>query len=116
MSHPLDGCWAKIKRANENIDNLRTEIINFTGSNDYRVVRDVNKETRKYTFRAFGPDNAIPLRFSVLAGEIIHHLRSSLDHLTWALVLVTKRPLLKFNSPSAPQCQRRSEFALEPAV
>ena len=26
MSLPLDGCWAKIERANENIKNLETEI------------------------------------------------------------------------------------------
>ena len=26
---------------------------------------------------------AIPLRFSVLAGEIVHHLRSCLDHIVW---------------------------------
>ena len=25
----------------------------------------------------------IPLRFSVLSGEIVHHLRSSLDHIVW---------------------------------
>jgi hypothetical protein len=25
------------------------------------------------------------LRFSVLAGEVIHHLRSCLDHLVWQL-------------------------------
>jgi hypothetical protein len=29
MSHPLDGCWAKIERANENIKNLEAEIAAF---------------------------------------------------------------------------------------
>ncbi len=28
-------------------------------------------------------ERAIPLRFSVLAGEIVHHLRSCLDHIVW---------------------------------
>lgn len=38
-----------------------------------------------YIDRIVGP--TVPLRFSVLIGEIAHHLRSSLDHLIWQLVL-----------------------------
>jgi hypothetical protein len=108
MSHPLDGCRAKIERANENIKNLGTEIITFTSGGGYTVVRDVNNEAREYTFRAFGPDTTIPLRFAVLAGEIIHHLRSSLDHLIWALVLTRhKTPDFKVQFPI---CITEEEF------
>ena len=28
-----------------------------------------------------------PVRWGVMAGEIVHHLRSALDHLAWQLVL-----------------------------
>jgi hypothetical protein len=85
MSPPLDGCWAKIERANENIKNLNAEIAAFVHPNNYIIARNVDHQAKTCTFAAFG--QSIPLRFSVLAGEIIHHLRSSLDHLIWALVL-----------------------------
>jgi hypothetical protein len=85
MSPPLDGCWAKIERANENIKNLTTEIAAFVHPNNYIIIRNVDHQTKTCTFSAFG--QSIPLRFSVLAGEIIHHLRSSLDHLIWALAV-----------------------------
>jgi hypothetical protein len=89
MSHLLDGCWAKIERANENIENLNAEIGAFVHSDNYIIVRHLDHQTKTCTFHARG--QSIPLRFSVLAGEIIHHLRSSLDHLIWALVLTRHR-------------------------
>jgi hypothetical protein len=85
MSHPLDGCWAKIKRANENIKNLEAEIAAFTHTDNYIIIRHIDHKAMECTFAAI--PQTIPLRFSVLVGEIIHHLRSSLDHLIWALVL-----------------------------
>jgi hypothetical protein len=87
MSHPLDRCWAKIERANENITNLEAEISAFTTSDSYRIERHVDSELREYTFRIFGPRTPLPPRIAVLSGEVIYHLRSSLDHLMWALVL-----------------------------
>jgi hypothetical protein len=85
MSPPLDGCWAKIERANENIKNLEAEIAAFVSPGNQSVICHVDHEAKDCHFTAFG--QPIPLRFSVLIGEIVHHLRSSLDHLAWALVL-----------------------------
>jgi hypothetical protein len=85
MSHPLDGCWAKIERANENIKSLETEITAFVHPNNYIIVRNIDHQAMICTFTALG--QPIPLRFSVLVSEIVHHLRSSLDHLIWALVV-----------------------------
>src|ERR1700694_3709013 len=85
MSHPLDGRWAKIERANENIKNLEAEISAFVQPDPYTIAGNVNHQTKECTFVANA--KTIPLKFSVLVGEIIHHLRSSLDHLIWALAL-----------------------------
>jgi hypothetical protein len=58
------------------------------------------------TFTAF--PQPIPLRFPILAGEVIHHLRSSLDHLIWALVLKRhKTPNFKVQFPI---CTAEKEF------
>jgi hypothetical protein len=87
MAHPLEGCWAKIDRAKENIDNLHKEITDFINRDSaYKIVGHHKKEGLEYSLVAFG-DPQVPLRFAVLAGEIIHHLRSSLDHLVYGLII-----------------------------
>jgi hypothetical protein len=106
MSHPLDGCWAKIERAKENIKNLETEITAFVQTDNYVVIRNVDHKTMECTFTAL--PQSIPLRFPVLAGEVVHHLRSSLDHLIWALVLSRhKAPDFKVQFPI---CTTEQEF------
>jgi hypothetical protein len=73
----LDGCWAKIERANENIKNLEAEITALTHPSRYIVIRHFDRQTKEMVFWAL--PQIVPLRLSVLAGEIVHHLRSSLD-------------------------------------
>jgi hypothetical protein len=50
------------------------------------IVRQHQDNGLGYAFIARGDPNP-PLRFAVLAGEIIHHLRSTLDHLIHVLVM-----------------------------
>jgi hypothetical protein len=77
-----------MQRAKESIDNLHKEIIDFLhgDSAPYKIVGRSQNGGLEYALVAFGEPQA-PLRFAVLAGEIIHHLRSSLDHLIYALVI-----------------------------
>ena len=42
MSSPLDGCWAKIDRANESIKNLEAELKTLTHPNNYIIIRKVD--------------------------------------------------------------------------
>jgi hypothetical protein len=67
------------------IARLNAEITAFLEENAYRTVQEPNPDARETILRVVGPDP--PLRFSVVAGEVIHQLRSSLDHLLWQLVL-----------------------------
>jgi hypothetical protein len=106
MSLPLDGCWAKIERANENIKNLEVEIAAFVQPDPYIIIGDVNHQAKECTFIAKA--KPIPLRFSVLIGEIIQHLRSSLDHLIWALAL--KRHAAPHPRIGFPICRTEEEF------
>ena len=84
MDDPLEGIREKLKRADECIFNLDGEINSFFDEGKYRVIPDQDSQffdvAIDYHFR-----RPIPLRFSVLAGEIAHHLRSCLDHLAWQL-------------------------------
>jgi len=88
MPHPMDGCRAKLERARETLDALELEVANFL-SKDPPPVRLETKHINgglEYAFIAYGEPNP-PLRISVIAGEIVHHMRSSLDHLIYALVI-----------------------------
>jgi hypothetical protein len=84
MAHPLDGIWAKLNRADENIGNLNSEIVKLLGEKLYPILKNLDNES----FQKAVDDHSsveVPLRFSILAGEIVHQMRSSLDHLAWLL-------------------------------
>ncbi len=87
MSHELDGCWAKIERAEESINQLNVEFTAFLTAEPkpYRIVRNVEPDGITHIWKIFS-QGCLPPRFSVIAGEIIHHLRSSLNLLLCAMV------------------------------
>ena len=84
----LLGCRAKIERAAENIKAFEKEVVAFiaANTNSCSIKREFRRNGREYAFIASG-ELVVPPRFAVIAGEIVHHLRSSLDHLICALVL-----------------------------
>ncbi|HEX4019533.1 MAG TPA: hypothetical protein VHX63_00170 [Acidobacteriaceae bacterium] len=78
----IDGIVEKLKRTEENVFNLQSEISAFFEKSDYPVLPE---NDRKLLLKAieYHKNLAIPPRFNVLAGEVIHHLRSSFDHIVW---------------------------------
>jgi hypothetical protein len=80
--HPFAGIATKLERADENIINLHNEIVRFFKGSKYPVIPKPNEQGWQEAVD-YHRDLQIPKRFSVLAGEIIHHLRSSLDHIVW---------------------------------
>lgn len=82
MTNPFDGIDEKLIRSNENIRNLSVEITDFFGRTKYPVLPHSDKKLLLEAIE-YHKSLEIPLRFSVLAGEIIHHLRSCLDHVVW---------------------------------
>ena len=82
----LLGVKAKLERANEILASLELDASKYF-SQDPPVVRLEHKHFQdEYAFIAYGDSNP-PLKFAVMTGEIVHHLRSSLDHLITALVI-----------------------------
>jgi len=104
--HPLDGIWAKIQRADEHIKNLNAEINALIGSDAYRLVGEPDTDPRQCIVRAVGPEP--PLRLSVIVGEIVHQLRSSLDHLVCQLVRENKKSVNRAHQ--FPICDTPKEF------
>jgi hypothetical protein len=80
--HPFAGIAEKLKRADENIVNLHTEVDLFIQSGEYPVIPYPNSEDWQKAV-LYHKNKPIPLKFAVLVGEIVHHLRSCLDHIVW---------------------------------
>jgi hypothetical protein len=80
--HPFAGIAKKLERADESIVNLHNEIVKFFNESKYPTIPNPHdkgwQEAVDYhrTLR-------VPMRFRVLSGEIVHHLRSCLDHVVW---------------------------------
>jgi hypothetical protein len=83
---PLDGINEKLNRADEHIKQLDIAIERFFGNGPNRTVADFDAESVE-AFRRSHQDRTVPLPLSVIAGEILYHLRSSLDHLACLLIL-----------------------------
>lgn len=104
--HPLDGILAKIQRADEHIKNLNAEINTLIGSDIYRFVSEPDSDPRECILRVEGPEP--PMRLAVIAGEVVHQLRSSLDHLVCQLVIENKKPVNRTHQ--FPICDTPEKF------
>jgi hypothetical protein len=84
------GIFAKLERAEEDIQQLNAEIAVFL---KYRpglgLSHDRNETVHK--FIDFYKRGEVPPRFAVVAGEVAHNLRSALDYIAWALSSETYR-------------------------
>jgi hypothetical protein len=86
---PLEGCRAKIARAEVHLAELKLLVRRYIDTQPFRVIGEYHEATREYIIRAEAvPDhNPVPSDLMLIAGEIVHQLRSALDHLVWDLVV-----------------------------
>jgi hypothetical protein len=82
MPDPFAGIKEKLKRSYENVLNLQAEVNRFFEESKYPVLPQDNVQLLLEAVQ-YHSQREIPMRFSVLAGEIAHHLRSCLDHIVW---------------------------------
>jgi hypothetical protein len=87
MAHPLDGCRAKLKRAEEVFDELSGSLLRFLESRPYISEGGFDLASSEWVLR-FRVRESPPLRWGVLIGDVVHNMRSALDHLAWQLVLL----------------------------
>lgn len=85
----LDACWAKIERAAEHIGHLDSELSAFVRANQHlcRLTTSFDPAALRCVVTAI--DDGIPTpprRLSIIAGEALHQMRSTLDHAVWAHV------------------------------
>jgi hypothetical protein len=104
--HPLlAGCLAKIERADEHISNLNAEISAFLNQDIYTIsTKPEGEHTAVLVVNGPKP----PIRFGVLVGEVIHQLRSILDHVVCAFVLNAGKEIT--TSHAFPVCDLPKKF------
>jgi hypothetical protein len=85
VSDRLAGVRAKIERANEHISDLESRFGAFRDTEPYRLRTKKDANTGEIIYYVEIRSD-IPEQFSVIAGESLSQLRSSLDHLTWQLI------------------------------
>lgn len=85
MGYSLEGVELKIARASEHLDALGAEASAYLDSDPYQVVGEPQADGD--ILWVCKVHRYLPLRLSVVLGDFLHNLRSSLDHLAWQLVL-----------------------------
>lgn len=124
---PLAGVREKILRAAEHLDAFTAEVDTYAASGPYSIVRAFEDHIPEQssrpglTWRARIDPPAPTLRLGILAGDVVHNLRSALDHLAWAVVLqnggepsesypATSFPILPNPLPSAGSSPKTLTF------
>ncbi len=108
MTKLLDGVVAKVERADEHIRTLNTEIAVFVREN-YRFVSESDHAGLQHTVNIVGPD-VLPTRFGVITGEVVHQLRSGLDHLVTALYLTNGSSRVPQRDHQFPICDTLASY------
>lgn len=78
--------WAKLGRAEELLNRLNNEVRLWNEFEPYRLVHQRDDESR--TFRVVAHIRREPeiVRWSLMFADVVHNLRSTLDHLIWAIL------------------------------
>ena len=82
-----EGVYAKVTRAQEQLCRLSEDITVFCKSQQDLIAHEIDIAGGKQTWVFRGDTPKTPIEFSIRVGEIVHNLRSALDHLVWQLVL-----------------------------
>jgi hypothetical protein len=97
---PLEGVRLKLERAEHVIDELNQAVIAYLAEQPYEVVGKFERESSEYVLR--GKVTKATAYLGVIAGDVVHNLRSSLDHLAWQLALLnTATPYARTQFPIA---------------
>src|ERR1700674_3395463 len=88
--NPLDGPRYKILRAEVQIQAVQDEITWFLAGEPYSLIRHFDLEQSRDFYRAHIAHEP-PAKISIMVGEIVHNLRSALDHIAWQLTPIGRR-------------------------
>jgi hypothetical protein len=84
----VSGVLVKIDRTRAHLDEFDRGAKRVEAACRDAILRERDDGQSEYVFR-FGRIPAVPSVLSAIAGDAIHNLRVSLDHLAWQLVIAT---------------------------
>jgi hypothetical protein len=93
VADPLHGVWLKVGRAREHLKAFQAEFRDIE-VNPYRLVGQYEGEGSRYVvrFSVLDEGRRIPRRFGLMVGDVVHNLRTALDHLAWQLAIIGSGP------------------------
>ena len=89
MHSLLESAWMKVDRANAHFNRLKAEIEAFGDGQFDRIGVYLDRQTGEKIYRLDRPTEEAPPKLSPIIGDALFGYRSALDHLIWALVLVS---------------------------
>lgn len=93
-NHPLTGCFAKDQRAQEHFDNLNAKVLDRYGDGGHptlTISRGINPDNPNVFQWVVESVDEPPLEWATIVGDVVHNLRSSLDHLVYELSFLGTR-------------------------
>jgi hypothetical protein len=87
MTDHLIGCRAKIERAKKDVGDLQIAVEAFFKTNPYVIGTKRDPNTRRLLYHLTSVKDTPPM-LAVITGDILHDLRSVLDHLAHQLVCI----------------------------
>jgi hypothetical protein len=94
----LSECLARRDWAAKQLDGLTKAIRDYEASEPYELVDQLDP-SRWFSTVVVKP-TPVPMEISFMAGDVVHNLRSTLDHLVWQLTLANDNPKPVFPLPS----------------
>ncbi len=89
--HPLDGCRAKLDRAEKQLDALGNEIRELIEGDAYSVSGEIDESNNSLSVFMEKQRQLPIVDWGLALGEALHHIRGSLDHLVCQLVILEGR-------------------------
>jgi hypothetical protein len=90
MTDSLAGARPKLNRARDHLEVLSDELAAFTAGEPYRVAHEPNADGSEHVFRAQVRKEP-PAFLSVIIGDALQNMRSTLEHLAWGLTPLSTR-------------------------
>jgi len=87
MDIDLSSVQAKLRRADEHIEALQREITAFMELDGHGIVTEPNADSTEYVVRAHFAVIPNTMQWALIFGDIVHCLRSALDHMVYAIAV-----------------------------
>jgi hypothetical protein len=120
MGEAFGSCWLKIRRAEEHLSTLRSELAAWLDRQAYSVSKKYDAKSGRHSL-IVKIDGAAPFdRLSLIAGDCAHNLRCALDHLVYALAIrnTAKNPpkhsaTIQFPIVDSPEAFQKQRYRIE---